>query len=374
MAASADAGVVLELEAPAKVNLGLRIVGRRDDGYHLLESLFVPIDWADRVRVELDAEAPPGVLLRLEAGSAPAAPGSGVPAGPDNLAARAAEAFLERARRAAAVRISLDKRLPAAAGLGGGSSDAGAVLRALDRLLPGALPPGALADLALELGADVPFFLDPRPALVRGVGERIEPVEGLPGLWLVLANPGKSLATAAVYAAWDESAAALTPSEAGSTMRALSRLRAAFRVSSQRHDSRARHSDGATAMAPQSIASLGALLVNDLEPAARGLCPEVADLQQRLRSLGAAAAGMSGSGATVFGVFPDEASARAAHADLTPGPVGQPGPLDQAGPSVRRDAQGADGAEGAPQQSGGWARVVRSAASAAGSEGRADAD
>ena len=147
-------------------------------------------------------------------------PAAAVPTDDRNLAVRAARAFLESARLAASVDIRLAKRIPAAAGLGGGSSDAGAVLRTLAAAFPDALSPDAVARLGLRLGADVPFFLDPRPALVTGVGERIEPLARWPALALVLVNPGVPLATAEVYRAADVLLPALTRPDAPSTLRA----------------------------------------------------------------------------------------------------------------------------------------------------------
>jgi 4-diphosphocytidyl-2-C-methyl-D-erythritol kinase len=296
-AGEASANSVRCLVAPAKVNLGLRVLGTRADGYHLLESLFVPLDLADHLRVEIEPEsgtAAPGerVSFHLE-GAAGAEPAADVPRGPENLAVRAALRFLESSS-APPVRVLLElrKEIPSAAGLGGGSSDAAAVLRALDALIPDSLPEGKLASLALELGADVPFFLAPCPALVTGIGERVEPLDGLPELWLLLANPGVSLSTAEVFRLYDALATTLTPVEPGSTMRALSRLRSG----------------------PDGLRSAleAGLLVNDLEPVARRLCPPIARLCEGLRGVGALGVGMSGSGATVFGVFSSEEDASAA--------------------------------------------------------------
>jgi 4-diphosphocytidyl-2-C-methyl-D-erythritol kinase len=280
---SSHAPALVELPAPAKVNLGLRVVGRRSDGYHLIESLFVPLDLADEVRVEVLAGGREGVSLSLEVD--PLLGGAAdLRAEADNLAVRAARVFLEAADLSAAVRVRVRKRIPVAAGLGGGSSDAGAVLRALMRLFPAALPEGEVARLALGLGADVPYFLDPRPALVSGIGEVIEPVGGVPELLLLLANPGESLATAEVYGAVDALGPSLTRVEPGSTLRALSGLWS---------DSNA----------------FAKLLENDLEEAAVRLCPAISILRERIRAAGALAAGMSGSGATVVGVFSDQAAA-----------------------------------------------------------------
>ena len=163
----------LELRAPAKVNLGLRITGVREDGYHCLDSVFVPLDLADEVALRVEPAETSRVFVSLSGAMA-----SGLPAGPDNLAARAARAFLQRASLTAWVSIELEKRIPVGAGLGGGSSDAGAVLRGLATLFPGGICAEELAAIALELGADVPFFLAPRPARVRGIGERSEPLAG----------------------------------------------------------------------------------------------------------------------------------------------------------------------------------------------------
>lgn len=269
------------------MNFGLRVLGRRPDGYHELESLFLPLDLADEVELVVAPSPRTRVELSLEG-----QPG-GVPAGPDNLAVRAAARFLAAAGLERHVSIRLRKRIPAAAGLGGGSSDAGAVLLGLAQLLPGALEAAPLDELALGLGADVPFFLDARPALVSGVGERREPlVAGWPAWTLVLANPGQPLSTAAVFRAHDQMAPAPRPGR--QSLAALASAAAA------------------------SPAALAELLGNDLEPAALRLCPAIARLRERLLAAGALAVGLSGSGATVFGVFAREAEARAALPRFTP--------------------------------------------------------
>jgi 4-diphosphocytidyl-2-C-methyl-D-erythritol kinase len=280
--------------APAKVNLGLAVVGRRADGYHELESVFAPLDLADEVELVLARDGETSVELSVLGA------GQGVPAGPENLAARAARAFLEAAGVRARVRIALAKQIPAAAGLGGGSSDAGAVLRALADALPDALAPAALERVALGLGADVPFFLDPRPALVSGVGELRAPLPGaLPSLALVLANPGTPLPTARVFAAY--AARGAPPSPRG---RVAARLREALAAPVEALPGR-----------------LAALLENDLEPAAEALCPALGPLREALRRAGALAVGLSGSGATLYGVFasPPAAAVALAGGGLGPG-------------------------------------------------------
>ncbi len=283
--------------APAKINFGLRIVGRRDDGYHLLESLFVPLTLADEVSISFERTLPGApeareVAVELELLDAPET----VPRDETNLVVRATRAWLAAAGTGLGIRslrIVLRKRIPAAAGLGGGSSDAAATLRMLSGFFPEGPQGSALAEIALALGADVPFFLDPRPARVSGIGERIEPFEGLPELAVALVNPGISLSTAAVYRVFDglseDAPSRLTPPDPGPTMRALS-------------------GPGAD---PNALARLPGFS-NDLEAAAVRLCPPVARLRDDLREAGALWAGMSGSGATVYGIFETEADAEVA--------------------------------------------------------------
>lgn len=286
MSPASPGGGRLALAAPAKINAGLRIVGRRPDGYHELVSVFLPLDLADAVEVEVEPAPRTHVELRL-AGAA-----AGVPDDASNLAVCAAEAFLAAAERPARVTVALTKRIPAAAGLGGGSSDAGAVLRALHRLLPGALSDAALHALAQGLGADVPFFLDPRPARVSGVGERREPLPDAPRWTLLLAGPGVPLGTAEVYRAYD----ALAKDPPGPAP-----------------DPGPLPDPGA---GPEADAAWERALANDLEPAALRLCPPVGRLRRRLVKAGARAVGLSGSGPTLFGVFPDAPAARRAESAL----------------------------------------------------------
>jgi len=234
-------------------------------------------------------------VLRREPGVALSVMGGGpdVPGDARNLAWRAAEAFFARAPTPQGVEIRLAKRVPSGAGLGGGSSDAGAVLRGLATLLPGAVSAEALREAALGLGADVPYFLDPRPAEVSGVGERIVPAAGLPELPLLVVHPGVALGTKDVYAGYAET----------------------------------RHPD-ATAAAPLPALEApldrdrwAARVRNDLEASAVRLCPRIAALERALVAAGALAAGMSGSGSAVYGVFASAAERDGAgeRIDLAPG-------------------------------------------------------
>lgn len=179
------------LAAPAKINLHLEILGRRSDGFHELETVFQTIELADRVRVEVCSE--PHLVLKCDDPQ--------IPTGSANLAWRAARGFLDRSGWHAGLQISLSKRIPAAAGLGGGSSDAAAVLRACQKLAPRPLLEAELAALALELGSDVPFFLLGGTVHALGRGERVTALPDLPDRALTLLHPGLPCPTPAVFQA-----------------------------------------------------------------------------------------------------------------------------------------------------------------------------
>ncbi|EHR73240.1 4-diphosphocytidyl-2C-methyl-D-erythritol kinase [Burkholderiales bacterium JOSHI_001] len=175
-----------DVPAPAKLNLFLHVVGRRADGYHLLQSLFVLIDWCDTLHFErLDG----GRLERQDLGAA-------LPA--DDLCLRAARALQQASGTASGARIAVDKQVPWGAGLGGGSSDAASTLLACNRLWGLNWPLARLAELGLALGADVPFFLGGHNAFVQGVGERLMPVD-LPRQWLAVVKPAEAIATADIF-------------------------------------------------------------------------------------------------------------------------------------------------------------------------------
>ena len=181
--------------APAKINLMLRVVGRRTAGYHLLETLMVPTSWCDEIdiRVEPTSTGRSKVSCR-SSGRERVEPGA------SNLAAKAASVLLVELDAAAEVTIYLDKRIPVGAGLGGGSSDAAAVLRVLPRLLGRRIERERLHELATTLGADVPFFLDCRAAWASGIGDVLAPIPAFPRLDLVIVVPEQRVATAWAYA------------------------------------------------------------------------------------------------------------------------------------------------------------------------------
>jgi 4-diphosphocytidyl-2-C-methyl-D-erythritol kinase len=244
--------MAIELVAPVKINLTLHVTGQRDDGYHLLDSLVVFAPLGDRLWVE------PACRMALEVTGPFAA---GVPEDGRNLVWRAADLAGQT------LRIRLEKNLPHGAGIGGGSSDAAAILRTFD-----------VPERAIELGADVPVCLSSRPQRMEGMGERLSRATGVPALSLVLVNPGVPLPTPAVFTA-------LT----AKTNPGMERLggwsdRAGFVewLKAQR---------------------------NDLEPPARALAPVIGDVLAALAAAGCDLARMSGSGATCFGVFASEAAA-----------------------------------------------------------------
>ncbi|MET0917022.1 MAG: 4-(cytidine 5'-diphospho)-2-C-methyl-D-erythritol kinase, partial [Burkholderiales bacterium] len=185
---SAEAGAArLVVSAPAKVNLFLHVTGRRADGYHTLESLFVLIDWSDTLTLEARDD---GAIVRTQ-------PLPGVD-DRDDLAVRAAQALRDATGVTRGVTIAVDKRIPMGAGLGGGSADAAGVLLALNRLWQLGLPRPALAEIGGRLGADVPFFVGGETALARGTGDLLTPVS-MPTLWLALAVPKVRVSTAEIF-------------------------------------------------------------------------------------------------------------------------------------------------------------------------------
>lgn len=268
------------LAAPAKVNLILRVVGRRDDGYHDLEMVMVPLSLADEITL---APIASGIEFYLDG------EGDGGMVGERNLAWRAARLMQEAAGRSDGVEITLRKHIPVAAGLGGGSSDAAAVLKGLSRMWGLGWSPARLADLGKRLGADVPFFCYEGPAFVEGIGDRVEPYRKFPSLLFLLINPGFSVSTPWVYQQWDLQ---LTPK------RSDARVRPLFEV----------------------FCDVISSLQNDLERVTIPAHPEVSAIKRFLMDSGAAGALMSGSGPTVFGVFEeDSARERALAATRTKG-------------------------------------------------------
>ncbi|WHO72674.1 4-(cytidine 5'-diphospho)-2-C-methyl-D-erythritol kinase [Rhizobium sp. BT03] len=264
--------------ARAKINLALHVTGQRPDGYHLLDMLVTFADCGDRLGFlpsQADAFTLSGRFGETLAGD-----------GGTNLVLRARDLLREELGALAfPVHIHLEKNLPVASGIGGGSADAAATLRGLMRLWGMTLPVETLAGLALKLGADVPMCFESRPLVARGIGEQIEAVPGLPAFAMVLANPLKGVSTPEVFrrlAAKNNPALSLAPALAGSA----------------------------------DWLDVIAAARNDLEPPAREILPEISEIAAILQARGALLTRMSGSGATCFGIFATMAAAQEAAAAL----------------------------------------------------------
>jgi 4-diphosphocytidyl-2-C-methyl-D-erythritol kinase len=252
-----------DLAAPAKLNLFLHVVGRRPDGFHLLQSVFTLLDWCDTLHLERRDD---GRLTRHDLG--PALP-------EDDLCLRAARALQQASGTQLGVDISIDKQLPSGAGLGGGSSDAATVLLGLNRLWGLRWPRERLLALGLTLGADVPFFIGGRPAFVEGIGEKLTPLD-LPRQWFVVLKPPVGLSTQAIF-----SSALLTRNTVPVIVAGLladMQRRADEQVSFAGHPFFGR---------------------NDLQAAAEALCPEVVQAGQWL-DIRFGNSRMTGSGSAVF--------------------------------------------------------------------------
>lgn len=257
----------LEKSSPCKVNLVLNILGKRPDGFHELESLMHPVPVCDRLRL---ARTPSGITLTC---NEPSLPTDG-----RNLVYRAAARFLETAAIKQGVRIHLEKNLPLAAGLGGGSGNAATTLLGLNELFDQPLTPVQLNHLAAELGSDVPFFLQSGPALATGRGEIIQPLQPFQALRnaaILLIHPGFGIATAWAY-------------------QQLARFPAALNGQPGRAEALA------TRLATGTLSAAATGLYNSLEAPALEKYPLLALFQEFLRNEGAAATLMSGSGSTTF--------------------------------------------------------------------------
>jgi 4-diphosphocytidyl-2-C-methyl-D-erythritol kinase len=260
------------LRARAKINLNLRVLGRRPDGYHEIETVLQTISLHDSLVFE-----PVSGAIDFEVA------GTGdVPGGESNLVLKAVAALAGFRPRGAGARVRLEKSIPVGAGLGGGSSDAAAALVGLCRLWGVRPSEDDLRAAAVTLGADVPFFLTGGTALATGIGTAVESLPDLDGYALLVVSPGVKVATAEVYA---RVRPPLTPALKISSMaRFIPTLRG-----------------GSTRGAEEWVRA-----GNDLEPYARELCPAIGVIKDRLIAAGASVASMSGSGSSVFGIFRDE--------------------------------------------------------------------
>jgi 4-diphosphocytidyl-2-C-methyl-D-erythritol kinase len=263
---------IYDLPAPAKLNLFLHITGRREDGYHLLQSVFMLIDWCDTLHVEKRGD---GAITREDLTTA-------LPT--DDLVVRAARALQSFAGTSLGAHIGVAKQVPAQAGMGGGSSDAATCLLALNRLWELDLPLATLERIGLELGADVPFFLRGRNAWVEGIGETITPIELPPGRFAVV-KPPEGLDTRQIFSAPDLQRATPTAIISGFAAHSESRQGQVDRLGQP------------------GFLEFGR---NDLQPVAQRLCPAVTEAIEWLGRQGLKAR-MTGSGSSVFAAMPHEA-------------------------------------------------------------------
>lgn len=264
----------LVIKAPAKINLCLSVLGKRPDGYHEVEMLMQAVGLFDIVTVRLEERG-----LTVSCGA------EGVPQGEGNIAWRAARAVLERSLKPAGLSVSIRKNIPVAAGLGGGSSDAAAVLVAANRLLGVGLSREQLAEIGTGLGMDVPFFFHGPTALAQGRGEILQALLPPPSFWVLLVNPGFETSTAWVYKNLN-----LRLTKRGDCNK-IARLK---------------------------VGQIAGALHNDLETVTAAAYPVIGDMERALREAGALGARMSGSGPTVFGIFETEEACRIAAERLRP--------------------------------------------------------
>lgn len=287
------------MEAFAKINLFLAILGLRDDGYHLLHTVMQTISLSDTVELRLlekPEESGFSVLLSMD--------GEQVEKTLRNTAGRAAIEYLIRIGSPhVEVSISLTKRIPMMAGLGGGSADAAAVLLLMNEAFGGALSEDELASVSGRIGADVPFFLRGGAALCEGTGEKITPVESLQGLFLLLIKPTGGISTPEAYRAYDLSGVS-------------------FSIAPVEDERLGEFLYPRKDLTPEErLESIIPLLSNDLQAVAEAAIPDIQRIRQFLLEKGAFVAGMSGSGSTVFGIFKnketrDSAAAAAAVFEL----------------------------------------------------------
>ena len=260
----------IEILSPAKVNLFLKITGKRLDGYHELLSVFVPVALYDRL-----------IIARSEKGVEIHCKGRKIPNGQNNLVGRAAASFFKKTEIKQGIHITLIKRIPISSGLGGGSSDAAATLKGLNQLWPNILTKEDLEKLALSLGADVPFFLLQKPAIARGIGEILQPIKNFPSFWYVIVSPNLMVSTAWAY---ENTKLTLTNNSYHDIIKSFKK----------------------------NIFNIPELLFNDLERITLVTYPFLYSIKDALIEGGALGALMTGSGPSIFGIFDSAKKARKA--------------------------------------------------------------
>jgi len=265
----------ISLHAPAKINLRLDVLGKRPDGYHEIRTWMYPISLADELHIEKVSSAQITISCTHP----------DLPLGEENLVHRAAALFLKEQALSGGAQIEIIKHIPLAAGLGGGSSDAAAVLKGMNILWNSNVPLDELMEMGAQIGADVPFFIFGKGAVMGGRGERVmQPLPPLK-LWMLLINPGLPLSTKQVY---EQGKWGLTKDRGGN------------RIS----------------LPPQDLEKMGTFLHNDLEGPALELIPTIGHIKECMLEAEASEVLMTGSGPTVFGLFAKESEAQRAARDL----------------------------------------------------------
>ena len=260
----------IEILSPAKINVFLKVTGQRIDGYHELLTVFVPVALYDKL-----------IISKSEKELEVYCSGRELPKDQNNLVSQAAISFFEKTGIKKGVKITLIKNIPISSGLGGGSSDAATTLKGLNQLWPNALSKEDLEKLALSLGADVPFFLLQKPAIARGIGEILQPIENFPSLWYVIVSPNLMISTAWTYE------------------------RIKLNLTNNRNQN-------IISSFKKNIFNIPELLFNDLERVTLVKYPFLNSIKESLLQLGALGALMTGSGPSIFGLFDSAKKAREA--------------------------------------------------------------
>jgi 4-diphosphocytidyl-2-C-methyl-D-erythritol kinase len=265
----------IELLSPAKVNLRLEVLRRRADGYHEIRTLLQRISLSDRLRISLKGEEGISVI----------ADSPRVPVDEGNLAFRAALSLLEEVEVRAGIELHIQKKIPISSGLGGGSSNAASTLMGLNGILKLNFSKERLMEMGARIGADIPFFILEKTAIATGIGEKLQPVEIHPSIWFVLVNPGWEVSTRWAYEGLNFKL----------TKRSIYITLPAFF---------------------DDIGQVARILYNDLESVTITAYPEIDGIKGELLSQGAVGSLMTGSGPTVFGLFPHKRAAESAYRKL----------------------------------------------------------
>jgi 4-diphosphocytidyl-2-C-methyl-D-erythritol kinase len=265
----------IELLSPAKVNLRLEVLRRRGDGYHEIRTILQRIGLCDRLRISLKGEE--GISVITDS--------SRLPVDKGNLAYRAALALLEEADARVGIELHIQKEIPISSGLGGGSSNAASTLMGLNSILKLNFSKGRLMEIGARIGADIPFFIFERTAVATGIGEKLEPLEIRPSIWFVLVNPGREVSTRWAYEELNFK---------------LTKRPIHIKLPPFFND----------------IGQVARILHNDLESVTIAAFPEIDRIKEELLSHGAVGSLMTGSGPTVFGLFPHKKEAESAYRKL----------------------------------------------------------